>query len=394
MTYPFFFSYSRKDLEQVDDQNRSYLLSFFDKLCGEVSGLAAVGDGFKDDKDIVAGEEWRSELVDALTTSPILVCMYSPWYFKSNYCGKEVEVFLQRRRLFMQQRANKEPGFVVPVLWQPCLDRIPNSLPSLQWHGLDGNRFSPDDFGVYRAMTRAKTEYKDEYQDLVTKLAIRIRNLLRERHSLPSLGYKPQIDGMSNAFDPPRLPLPPLDEPQRGGPTSVTFVYPSHPRPDAWPFAPPAREAAIAQAAAIAKGKDLRLLGIEFDPKDGSFLEHVDNALQWRSVVVLMLSGAALGDASLKAAMRKLDDKIDVAGPSALATMVIWNDDPPSCDFSDIFPRNIRSEFFYGAIGSRADLEDAMRKSLGGLQNRLALQGPPGQNPIPTPTSHEKRPGF
>jgi len=41
-----------------------------------------------------------------------------------------------------------------------------------------------------------------------------------------------------------------------------------------------------------------------------------------------------------------------------------------------------------------AGLDKAVRQSLGGLQNRLAMEGAPGQNPIPAWTSFTKAPTF
>jgi hypothetical protein len=384
MPFPFFFSHAREDRRGND-----LLTKFFDDLCGDVRGLAGanVGNGFIDDHDIEPGEDWRVDLVDALVSIPILVCIYSPTYFQRDYCGKEVEIFLQRRRLFLEQSGGKEPGFVVPVLWQPSQNRIPRTLPSLQWAGLDDTRFKAEDFGLYYALRTGKEEYKD----VVYKLALRIRNLLQQPRLLPALPSRPKIDGVPNAFNPPRLPLPRVENAASAGPTSVTFVYPANPKIEDWPFAPPASEIAIAQAAAIAKGKDLQLHGIEFDPADGTFLERVERAVNWKSIVILMLSGASLENSQMKASLQKADSALS---GSALATMVIWNKEPRRNDFSDILPNLQRGEFFYGGIGNIKGLDAAVRQSLGGLQNRLAMQGPPGKNAITDSTSFEKVPGF
>jgi len=222
-------------------------------------------------------------------------------------------------------------------------------------------------------------------------LALRIRNLLSQPALLPPLSPRPKIDGVPNAFNPPHLPLPRVETATTTGPTSVTFVYPAHPRIEDWPFAPPTSEVAIAQAAAIAKGNDMQLHGIEFDPEDSSFLELVDRAMKWKSIVLLMLNGPSLDNSHLKTSLKKADSALDSSG---LATMIIWNAEARRNDFSDILPNLQRSEFFYGSIGTMAGLDKAVRQSLGGLQNRLAMEGAPGQNPIPAWTSFTKAPTF
>src|SRR5262244_3020632 len=71
--------------------------------------------GFVDRTDIRAGQEWPDELAEALRTAETMVCLYSPSYFRSEYCGKEMQVFLDRRRNYIRANAGKKPANIIPV---------------------------------------------------------------------------------------------------------------------------------------------------------------------------------------------------------------------------------------------------------------------------------------
>jgi hypothetical protein len=62
-----------------------------------------------------------------------MVCLYSPAYFQGGYCGKEMQVFLDRRRNYIRANAGKKPANIIPVLWHPVPRRIPMTLPGIQY---------------------------------------------------------------------------------------------------------------------------------------------------------------------------------------------------------------------------------------------------------------------
>lgn len=86
MAYEFFFSYTRAN-------NDPYLKLFFDavsEVIRERRGLPAnVPVGFFDQRELELGEDWDQAIVDALQTSRVFLAVWSPGYFKSEYCGKE-----------------------------------------------------------------------------------------------------------------------------------------------------------------------------------------------------------------------------------------------------------------------------------------------------------------
>src|ERR1044072_2738493 len=99
MSYDFFFSYTRGNYGE-------YLQRFFNDLSQELREQRGHGKekvvGFFDQHDIELGEEWEKTIAKALQESKVMVCIYSPGYFKSPYCGKEWEVFRRRREEYIQ----------------------------------------------------------------------------------------------------------------------------------------------------------------------------------------------------------------------------------------------------------------------------------------------------
>src|SRR6266849_8408860 len=93
----FFCSYAREDQEKKD-----HIQEFFNDLCEEIRGQTGLRShnpiGFFDQKNIELGQEWPVRLVNALCRNRSIVCLYSPRYFTSTDCGREVQVFLDRHK--------------------------------------------------------------------------------------------------------------------------------------------------------------------------------------------------------------------------------------------------------------------------------------------------------
>ena len=94
--YPFFLSYASNDLYpgNVRDEHLDQYQTYLNSRVRHLSGLPS--DGFMAPFSIQSGNEWKEDLIDALQASAALVCLYSPSYFGSEYCGKEMQVFLER----------------------------------------------------------------------------------------------------------------------------------------------------------------------------------------------------------------------------------------------------------------------------------------------------------
>src|ERR1051326_3135241 len=109
----FFVSYARANTAHPDD------LDLFNRFIGHLKAevsqnqlvlplLTDFAPAFVDRSDIEVGQTWPDALHDGLETSLAALSLYSPNYFNSPWCGKEFQVFLDRRN----------PHFpIVPVWW-------------------------------------------------------------------------------------------------------------------------------------------------------------------------------------------------------------------------------------------------------------------------------------
>ncbi|HEX6184005.1 MAG TPA: TIR-like protein FxsC, partial [Pyrinomonadaceae bacterium] len=130
MPYKFFFSYSRRDAK-----GNPYLKEFHRRLAlevGQAAGVSAAVDeadiGFFDTEGIEPGEKWPDKLAGALQSSKVFVCLYSNGYFKSEWCGKEFEVFRSRVAAYTPPSGRPAPRLIIPVLWDRRA-RLPEPLP-------------------------------------------------------------------------------------------------------------------------------------------------------------------------------------------------------------------------------------------------------------------------
>src|SRR5262245_22232066 len=236
MACPFFLSYARLDAKTgvSDPKPDPHFEAFLEKLNQRVLQLTGSSTpGFVDRSVIQPGQEWPDELAEALRTTQTMVCLYSPAYFLSEHCGKEMQVLLERRRIYINTYAGKKPANIIPVLWQPVPWRIPKTLPDIQYK-ID--KLDLDNMGVWDL---ADSGQKAELLAVANQIAIRVRDAA-DLTPLEPLPQRPRMGAVPNAFLPPPLPLPEFDSPgATAGPDSVTFVYASTVRWDAWPWAPP-----------------------------------------------------------------------------------------------------------------------------------------------------------
>jgi len=113
----FFVSYARDDAKHT--KYRDALQKFVSDLSAKVAfdmGISPEGVSFMDG-DIDAGEVWSDRLRDALMQCQVGLTLYTPRYFNRPWCGREFQIFLDRRR----------PGSggtgIIPVRWG---DKFPN----------------------------------------------------------------------------------------------------------------------------------------------------------------------------------------------------------------------------------------------------------------------------
>jgi hypothetical protein len=188
----FFFSYARND-------KSAYLNDFFERLSEDVMHKSGINPAnkvaFRDSNDIDIGPRWTDELVNALQTSSTLVCLYSPSYFASEYCSKEVSIF-QARVAEHKKLYKKDASVIFPVLWEnPSLYSIPNSLSEVQYL----YRETHENYVNKGLLLFSKLDkYRDPYLEFIEFLAMNIVNATRE-YELPQIIIH-DINDITNTF--------------------------------------------------------------------------------------------------------------------------------------------------------------------------------------------------
>lgn len=96
--YHVFVSNSSRDRLAFDKKYFTRFVKEFRErllvLLGLDPGKSAV---FVDEREIEWGDDWHESLQDAVCSTRSLLCLISPSYLKSDWCGREYQVFLCRR---------------------------------------------------------------------------------------------------------------------------------------------------------------------------------------------------------------------------------------------------------------------------------------------------------
>jgi hypothetical protein len=391
MTYPFLLSYARSDATTGEDppQADANFESFLRRLNQRVRQLTG-SPGFVDRNNILAGQEWPEELAEALRTAQTMVCLYSPSYFLSEYCGKEMQVFLDRRR---KASAGKKPANIIPVLWQPVPRRIPKTLPDIQFKSANLNEETQ---GVWNLGDQNRQR---ELIDIADQIALRVRDAA-DLTPLAPLPARPHMNAVRSAFLPPPLPRPEFDDPDTSdGPNTVTFVYPSPTRWSEWPWAPPEDRAVLYLAAAVAKGSDMESTQLTFDLNDANLTGRLAALRRRNNVVILLVDAASLAHDNLRARIQDFDRPEH----SPFAAIVMDNNAGQGlrATLDRVFPyfsRRAAPHFHIVQSGenfieTRESFSDIVSDAL--AQLRLAVANHPyAPNPIDNPTGFQNLPGV
>jgi len=208
----FVLSYARKDGEKL-------VKKFFDRLCARLSDLRpTVADvGFMDTDGIPAGADWKETLGGKLAAAPILVPLFSPRYFTREECGREIQAFLERLRLFKQKNPSvATPLCIIPVVWEwenltihPALRGIHHGNPNYP------QKYTARKSGLRSLADLAKN--RDDFKTFCDALGSSINQALNTVPALISMAVDYRT--LPNAFDAPNPSTP------ASGTRSVRFAY-------------------------------------------------------------------------------------------------------------------------------------------------------------------------
>jgi hypothetical protein len=379
--YPFLLSYARRDskIAKLRDDGKPLLPdphfeAFLQRLNQKVV-IHTGRSGFVDETKIRAGDDWPEKLAEALSTAQTMVCLYSPSYFMSEHCGKEMQLFLERRRNYIRTKFGKAPANIIPLIWHSASDNIPKTLPQIHYQApdLDAQKYGAWDLGDM-GRTRDLESFADE-------IALRVRDAARNT-PLPHLSHRPRMGAVQNAFHPPPLPLPEFDLDEAAeGPNAVTFVYAASTRWNDWPWAPPDEHAVLHLAAAVAKGKEMESNQLRFDLNKGSLINRLISLRAKNNVVILLVEASSLYQDGLAEYVRDYDRPEH----SSFAMIVIGNNNlGPQLDarLSTVLPNFARRAppHFY-VVDDRDRFSDVVGRTIDELRSGV-LRDPRVTNPL------------
>jgi hypothetical protein len=290
--YLFFFSYARHD---KDD----YMERFFDDLHKEVMDRAVVTEAAARDMRVIKpGDDWPNTLVEALQNSQTLLCVYSPWYFNREFCGKEFFVFLRRQGVDLPDNGPVQGvNRIIPILWLgetdlATLDLPPTVLRSIQFAVPEQHEERYRDEGIQGMIRRGR---RAAYRDIVRKLARQI--IERSKPDLPRFPGPFQLRDVRNAFAQ-------MGREASGGPNVLRLIYlaesdatleAARPFTDA---ASPSLRTLMAEMAPLLRAQSVEQ---RLDPTAPSISQELSGAIRAatarnETVLVIQLPGASPAD--------------------------------------------------------------------------------------------------
>jgi FxsC-like protein len=317
----FFFSYARGDGD-------AFLDDFYKELVKEVFSLAKIKDpegiGFRDSRSIELGQHWVTEIGAALQHAKVMVCVYSPKYFESEWCGREWTAFQAR----VDEIANPPTAaaLIIPVLW------VPTEIPAVgnvgQWTN-DSLGESYTKSGL-RKLTKRKGE---EFTRAVEVIAAAIHRGVER--ALPSAAKMPDYTQTANAF------ATAAPQSKRSGPRVVKFVVAAgqaqevepvrgsaenygETAMDWMPYAPSSDRPIDALLQHIASGKELRLRS-ELKTLEDDLDKLLSEAEANNSVLILAIDPWSVLIKRYRDALRAYDQRLSLNS----ATVLPWNMDDP-----------------------------------------------------------------
>jgi FxsC-like protein len=393
----FFLSYARKPADPYVERVYEDLVSQVSLLSGSPTQEIA----FRDINDIDVGEEWPDKLAAALQGCRVFVPVYTPAYFQSEYCGKELAIFQSRLDAYQQQKPGAaRPPLILPLLWVSRAD-LPAELPE----SVTNMQFAKGELAeLYVAKglrhLRNKSRFRDQWKELLETFARRIVQVAKAHPLDPLLNMAP-LKEVESAWRKSRAqaaqavsPAPQggTSEPPHTGPRFVQFVFLAACRDELqplrtkldyygrdgrdWkPYLPEVVDEIEYVAQGIAQGEKLRY---EVVPVDDQLLPHIRAAEAENKIVVIMVDTWTLQLKQYEKFISGYDDQFFLN----CAVLVPWNSSDAETMQSRakleevlrrIFPKKqvFDPDFFLSAISSPDDLTQKLKVALNAAKMRI-----------------------
>lgn len=317
---------------------------------------------FFDSEGIQTGEEWVKKLSAAVTQCKVCVAICSPDYVDSEFCGKEIRVFLERLREWEGRAENAgAPGRpIVPVIW--VKDMLPGVLARFQY---DEIKF-PREYREQGLRTLCQlNKYRDQRTRVVITLAERIVDAAKA--DLPPRSPIPHFGLFSSVFH----------EQPRGARYGVALVALVQGGPDARLYGQDLTLRRLVDEACVPR---ISWRALE---QDGQLKDRLGEARENREIMLVVADWETLRDPLYQGAIAAVDASAGeqtaflIVGPEAPATSAAQEKDA-LVSLRGHFP-NVLPKVWHCDGNSICSVE-SLRKSLGTtiptLRSRLVNEDP------------------
>src|SRR4051794_20719627 len=297
MSHLFFVSYARANAKREADSElvRKFveeLASYVDQVLGGSPDEIC----FFDRTDIEAGSTWTSELSDALRTARVAVCLYSPSYFNSRWCGKELQVFFDRARAVPTANlpGSPLPTAIIPVIWVPAMQSLPQAVKHVQTH----DAAFPANYSQIGLRQIMALDQKTDFATIVSALAQRVCSAIQADRlpALPALN----MDTVASVWDATTSGDP--NSHKKGSIGKTCFVYVAR---DGWDWKPYENELSVGAMAQEITGK----LGLRYEevPCDDALPTRLGDTRDHDVPTILFADPGSFSVRQIETAMREYD---------------------------------------------------------------------------------------
>ncbi|MCY2962839.1 MAG: toll/interleukin-1 receptor domain-containing protein [Planctomycetota bacterium] len=179
--YSVFTSYARRDA--AGKPFSKFIAELKDRVQRKTGrDLASVC--FVDGTGIKIGDDWTATLAEGVCTAEVIVCLMSPNYLNSVWCGRELSVFRQRIQEMRKTlpATTRLPAFIFPIVWEVLPGRsLPKVLASFQY---SEDAFPPAYSEKGLRQLAQLPRLRTAFLEFLEFLSDRIRDSLEDRHRL------------------------------------------------------------------------------------------------------------------------------------------------------------------------------------------------------------------
>lgn len=395
--YRFFLSYSRRDAIGQGKAENAWFKRFRDDLLVDVAreaklpaSVASEDVGFYDRLGIQTGVRWSDALSEGLQASRTLVCLYSPNYFNSQYCGKEFQVFSERVTEYERQKRVR-PTNIIPIHWDAPnkLQPLPASAASLQLDDLSLGALYAERGLMYLLRMQEEAAYQQFLLAIAAKIADAAKLALPRIHSQ-------SLDKIESAFHTSPTKSPPSDAPTLKGVKAAWLVYVAGTQAEyesvrtkrscygsngsEWqPFLPDAESLVGAIASNVISGNNLSPAPLAVTEK---LLDHLQEAEDNNTMAVIIVDPWSIRIKSYEAAMIDLDR----ARLTNSGVIVLQNQNDPETKAQQAaleallrttFSRTWTSKdvYFQHSVQSEQQLREVLTAAIEEVRRRIADRG-------------------